>query len=180
MVIQPAFAPLSCDFSAQFPGFSLLETLHDAWPNFYKQEILLCRRPWHFTELYLRFDPVDPRGLHCGRGVPTRFGPSQLQFFSSVPRLFSAGNIARYLAEFFLQARNSHKAICGHGSSNGGVHGHFACVPPRWVPWIFLRQIYRLIFSRIFASKKFYFVDTNSISLTITCASILGSLPCFD
>ena len=103
MVIQPAFAPLSCDFSAQFPGFSLLETLHVAWPNFHKQDILLCRRPWHFTELYLRFDPVDPRGLHCGRGVPTRFGPSQLQFFSSVPRLFSAGNIARYLVEFFCK-----------------------------------------------------------------------------
>ena len=45
VVIHTALAPLSCDFSAQFPGFSLLATLHDIWSNFCKQEILLCRRP---------------------------------------------------------------------------------------------------------------------------------------
>ena len=47
---------------------------------------------------------VHCRGLQCSRGDPTCFCPSQLRFFSSVPRLFSAGNIARCLAEF-LQAR---------------------------------------------------------------------------
>jgi hypothetical protein len=40
VVFQPALAPLSCNSSAQFPGFSLLETLHDIWSNsFCKQEI---------------------------------------------------------------------------------------------------------------------------------------------